>query len=98
MAVHVIIDIKVLNKDMYGEYIQKVPPTVKKFGGRYLARGGKITTLSGGWHPERVILLEFDNAEQVTNWLTSREYAEVAPLREKSTVTNTILIESDPLP
>ena len=49
---------------------------------RYLARGGKITTISGTWCPERVILLEFDNTEQVHNWLTSSEYAEVASLRE----------------
>ena len=98
MSVHVIIDIKVLNKNMYSEYIKKVPPIIKKFGGRYLARGGKITTISGTWHPERVILLEFDNAEQVNNWLTSREYTEVATLRENSTVTNAILIESGPIP
>jgi len=83
---------------MYGEYMQKVPLTVKKFGGRYLVRGGKITTLSGEWHPERVILLEFDGMEEARNWLTSREYAEVAPLRENSTITNSILIESGPLP
>jgi uncharacterized protein (DUF1330 family) len=98
MSVHVIIDIKVINKDMYGQYVQKVPPIVKKFGGRYLARGGKTTTLSGVWHPERVILLEFDNAEQVNNWFTSREYAEVAHLREDSTITNAIMIESGVLP
>ena len=78
--------------------MQKVPLTVKKLGGRYLVRGGKITTLSGEWHPERVILLEFDGMEEARNWLTSREYAEVAPLRENSTITNSILIESGPLP
>lgn len=83
---------------MYGEYMQKVPSTVKKFGGRYLVRGGKITTLSGEWHPERVILVEFDSVEEARNWLTSREYAEVSPLRENSTITNAILIESGPLP
>jgi uncharacterized protein (DUF1330 family) len=98
MTVHVIIDIKVKNEDMYGEYIRKVPPIVKKFGGRYLVRGGKITTLSGTWRPERVIILEFDNAEQVHEWLTSREYAEVATLRESSTVSNAVMIESGDLP
>ena len=98
MSVHVIIDIKVLNKEMYGEYVKKVPQIVKKFGGRYLVRGGKITTISGTWHPERVILLEFDNAAQVHNWLTSREYAEVAALRENSAISNAIIIEAGVLP
>lgn len=98
MSVHVIIDIKVLNKDMYAEYVRKVPPIIQKYGGRYLARGGKITPLSGTWHPERVIILEFDNAGQVNNWLTSPEYAEVASLRENSTISNSIMLESGDLP
>ncbi|MBI4285718.1 MAG: DUF1330 domain-containing protein [Chloroflexi bacterium] len=96
MPVHVIIDIKVLDEDMYGEYVKKVPPIVKKFGGRYLARGRRITTIFGSWHPERMILLEFDSMEQVNNWLNSREYALGSPLRENSTVTSAILIESGP--
>ena len=98
MSVHVIIDIKVLQKDIYEEYLRQVPPIVQKFGGRYIGRGGKITTLAGDWHPERVILLEFDNAEQVHNWLTSGDYAEIAPLRERSTISNAIMIENGNLP
>jgi uncharacterized protein (DUF1330 family) len=98
MSVHVLIDIKVKNPDMYGEYVRKVPPIVKKFGGRYLVRGGKITTISGDWHPERVIVLEFDSSEQVRKWLDSPEYAEVAHLRENATITNAIMIEGSVLP
>ena len=98
MSVHVLIDIKIINRDMYMEYVKKVPPIVKKFGGRYLARGENITILSGTWHPERIILLEFDNSEQVNNWFKSREYAEIASLRENSTITNAIMIESGILP
>ncbi len=98
MTVHIVLDIKVLNKDTYAEYVRIVPPIVKKFGGRYLARGGKITTIEGTWQPERVILLEFDSAEQVQKWFTSPEYRAVAPLREKSTISNMIMIESAALP
>jgi uncharacterized protein (DUF1330 family) len=98
MSVQVIIDIKVVDQEMYSEYIEKVPPIVRKFGGRYLARGGKITTLFGTWHPERMILLEFDNVSQVKTWLSSPEYARVACLREGSTLTNAIMIESGELP
>lgn len=98
MPVHVIIDIRVLDEDIYSEYVRKVPPIVKKFGGRYLTRGGRITTLAGDWHPERLIILEFDSAAQVNDWLASAEYAEVAPLRENSTLSNAVMIESGVLP
>ena len=53
MTVHVIIEIEIKDRDMYREYLQKVPPIVKKFGGKYLVRGEKITPLTGDWNPER---------------------------------------------
>lgn len=98
MSVHVIIEIEILNKDLYMEYVKKVPPIVKKYGGNYLARGEKITTLSGNWHPERLIILEFDTVEQVNNWLASPEYSEIASLRNNSTISKAILLESGNLP
>jgi uncharacterized protein (DUF1330 family) len=98
MTAHVVIEIKVIDKEMYALYMQQVPPIVKQFGGRYLVRAGKITTISGDWRPERVILLEFDSAAQVRKWLTSPEYAAVAPLREKPTISRAIVIERGDLP
>ena len=94
MSAYVIIEIKVLDPTIYDEYINKVPSTVKKYDGHYLARGGQIIPLSGDWHPERIILLEFDSFEQVQKWLTSPEYAEIAPLRMQSTIGRAIVIES----
>ena len=85
MPVYVVIDIKILNAEMYQEYIDQVAPIVQKYGGRYLARGGNIMPLGGGWQPERMILLEFASEEQVRDWLQSPEYAGIAPLRENAT-------------
>ena len=98
MSAYVIIEIKVLDQTVYDEYIDKVPSIVKKYGGHYLARGGQIIPLSGDWHPERIILLEFDSFEQVQKWLVSPEYAEIAPLRMQSTIGKTIVIESGSTP
>ncbi len=98
MSVHVIIDIKPFNKDLYAEYVRKVPSIIQKYGGRYLARGNKITTIEGVWHPERIIILEFDSARQVNDWLNSPEYAEIVALRENSTIANSIMIEGGELP
>ena len=93
MAVYVVIEIKILNKDMYDEYIAQVPAIVKRYGGNYLARGEKIIGLSGDWNPERMILLKFDSQEQVREWLTSPEYAIIASLRTRSTISRAIAIE-----
>jgi uncharacterized protein (DUF1330 family) len=94
MPVHVIIDVKVKNKEKYIEVARKLPASVQKHGGRYLSRGGKITTLSGSWHPDAVVLIEFDNIQQVEKWVASPEYAETAALRGATTESNLIYIES----
>lgn len=98
MSAYVISEIKVLDQTVYDEYIVKVPSIVKKYGDHYLARGGQIILLSGDWHPERMILLEFDSFEQVQKWLASPEYAEIAPLRMQSTIGKAIVIESGSTP
>jgi len=80
------------NRDSYSEYIKKVRPIVEKYKGRYLARGGKITPVFGGWVPERMIIIEFPCAGDVRKWLSSAEYRRIAGLREKSVFTKAVMI------
>ena len=62
MSAYMIIDIEVIDPEMYADYVANVPPIIKKFGGRYLARGGKITPLASDWNPERIIILELSRS------------------------------------
>jgi len=84
---------KVMDKKKYEEYIRKVPETIAKFGGRYLARGGQVKIVSGNWNPSRLIIVEFDSMDRFNSWWNSPEYKALAPLREQSTETNAIVIE-----
>ncbi len=94
MSVYMIIEAKeVMNKQKYGEYIQKVPPIIEKFGGKYLARGGYVTVVSGDWNPARLIVVEFASMEKFNEWWRSPEYQAVAPLREKGAKTNAVIVE-----
>lgn len=92
MPVYMVIEIKVLNPELYARYVEKVPDIIKKHGGRYLVRGGEVTPMFGNWKPERIILLEFDNPEKLRNCFNSEEYLELAPFRENSTITKAILV------
>ena len=48
MSVYFIVEIeKIIDLKMYSEYVSKVGSIVEKFGGKYLARGGKSFTVSG---------------------------------------------------
>ena len=93
MPVYLMIEISIKNPEMYSGYVDKVFGLVSRYGGRYLARGGKITPVAGGWHPERVILIEFDSAEQVEKCFASAEYREIAPLREQATISRAIIVD-----
>lgn len=93
MPAYMIIEIQVLDAEVYGRYVESVREVVESFGGRYLARGGKITPISGQWRPERVILIEFDNLDQVHACFRSAEYARLGPLREQSAISRAIVVE-----
>ncbi len=74
------------------KYAEKVPEIVKKHGGRYLVRGGKVIPMFGNWNPERLVLIEFETEEQLLNCFNSVEYLKIAPFRENSTITKSVIV------
>jgi uncharacterized protein (DUF1330 family) len=96
MPVYLIIEITVIDPEVYAEYVDQVPTVVEKYGGRYLVRGGGVTPLSGGWQPERIIVVEFDGIEQIQDFLSSPEYQALIPLRQQSTTSRSIIVEGPP--
>jgi uncharacterized protein (DUF1330 family) len=93
MSVYMIAEITIKNSELYSRYAEQVPQVVDKYGGRYLTRGGKVMPLSSNWNPERIILLEFETIEQLQKCFESPEYLEIAPLREQSTISKSIVVE-----
>jgi uncharacterized protein (DUF1330 family) len=93
MAVYAIIDIKVTDPQAYAEYVEKVPQVIMKYGGRYLARGGKITPMGDNWDPERIVLIEFPSFEHAKNWMLSQELVQLTQIRQKSTIGRAIIVE-----
>ncbi len=93
MSVYLIIEIEVKDRDIYSRYVERAPEIIKKYGGKYLARGGKVTPLMGDWNPERLILIEFESIEQIQKCFQSPEYLGLAPLREQSTVSRSIIVD-----
>ncbi|MGN0404622.1 MAG: DUF1330 domain-containing protein, partial [Bariatricus sp.] len=81
------------DRDAYAEYIQRVKPIVEKHHGRYLTRSEDITALHPEWQPDRVILIAFESREQLDVCFNSREYREIAQLRENSVTSRAIIIE-----
>ncbi len=98
MPAYVIVEVKVIDPLLYQEVIRLTPPTVKAYGGKYLARGGRCDTLSGTWQPERLVILEFESSERVKQWQDSPEYRPVKALRDQAARVNMVVLDSGQLP
>ena len=93
MPAYVIVDITVTDRVGYEEYKKLAPPAVAAYGGKYLARGGKVQTLEGDWSPTRLVILEFESAERAKQWLESPEYSAGRQLRHRTATSNMVVIE-----
>lgn len=93
MAVYVILDIDVKDPALYEQYKKAGAPTLAKYGGRPLARGGMTKVLEGAWTPKRVVMIEFPGFDDVDRWWNSPEYQEARKLRHKAAETNVVVIE-----
>jgi uncharacterized protein (DUF1330 family) len=93
MPAYMIIEATVKDRERYRQYLEQVPDILARYGGRYLARGNRIITLSEAWKPERMILLEFPDERHIRDWLASPEYRDIAPLREAGADTRAVILE-----
>jgi uncharacterized protein (DUF1330 family) len=93
MTSYVILDIEVSDPVRYAEYKDLATPTVAQYGGKYLVRGGKAENLEGDWEPSRIVVLQFESAEQARNWLNSPEYRPAKELRRQTSTTRSIVVE-----
>jgi uncharacterized protein (DUF1330 family) len=70
------------------DYRSRVAPTVEKFGGRFLIRGGRFEVVEGTYQPARLAMLEFPTMDQARRWYDSEEYRELKQMRLAATVSN----------
>jgi uncharacterized protein (DUF1330 family) len=93
MAAYVIGEVDVMDPAAYEDYRKQVGAVVTKYGGRFIARGGKVETLEGGWSPKRLVVLEFPSMEQALKWYRSPEYAPLIKLRQKASRGKLVALE-----
>lgn len=77
----------------FEEYRQKVVPIIKKFGGRYLVRGGDVRRLEGNLPLNRLVVLEFPTVEAAQQFYDSAEYQPILNLRLASTQSDVVVVQ-----
>lgn len=97
MSAYILARIDVRDRDAYREYTLHTPRVIKRFGGRFLIRGGEMTTLEGPQETLRVVLIEFPSLAQAKAFYASPEYARVKKLRDGAGSGTFVAIDGYPL-
>ena len=78
--------------ERFRPYAAAVPEVVKSFGGRFLARGGKVMPIAGTFVPERVVLVEFPTADDALAFYISDRYAPLLKIRLATTEARLVIL------
>ena len=92
-AGYVIAQLKITNPENYKEYVEKVTPLVKKYGGEFLVRAGEFKIFDGETKFPRIIILKFPSYEKALEWYNSDLYKPLKELRQKGSEGNIIIIK-----
>jgi uncharacterized protein (DUF1330 family) len=90
---YVIVQVDVMNAQQYGEYTKLSPGIIEKFGGRFVARGGRAVTLEGPPARSRVVVVEFPSFERAQEFYNSPEYQAAKRVRDGAATAQFVLVE-----
>ena len=91
---YIIVDMQITDMDQYKQYMASAPETVAQAGGEYLARGGALEVMEGGWKPGRMALLRFPSFTAAHDWYHGEMYARARAQRAGATqFFNMVLLE-----
>jgi uncharacterized protein (DUF1330 family) len=92
MPAYVIGEAHVFNPEAMKPYGPMIVASVKKYGGRYLARGARPEVLEGG-PAHNILIIEFESADAARRWYASPEYQAAKAVRQGNSNLRLVLVE-----
>ena len=93
MPAYIVALVNVTDPEKYKEYAALAGPATEKYGGRFLARGGRIEVLEGKLPFTRLVINQFDSVEQAKKFYHSPEYQEAREKRLLAADFNMVVTE-----
>lgn len=93
MPAYVIVEVNILDQELYNEYKKLTPATIKEYGGKFIVRGPEIEILEGQWPEGRLVIIEFPSVEIAKDWWNSPGYTAAKTLRQRAAITNMIIVK-----
>jgi len=96
MPAYLVIRIASDQPELLQDYQSVTPSIIKKYHGRFLARGGELETLEGPTETRRMVIIEFPDMDAARAFYDSEEYNEARQLREGVAHAEFVLIQGLP--
>ena len=93
MAAYAVLIAEVNDPETYKEYISRTPPIVKRYGGKFLVRGGEVDTIEGELFNDRLVILEFPSKQAIHDMFSDHEYKAAAEYRKVSSRARILAID-----
>ncbi|KPA87994.1 MULTISPECIES: DUF1330 domain-containing protein [Pseudomonas] len=93
MKAYWIAHVNVTDPEQYTEYTSRAPAAFARYGGRFLARGGRSQAVEGRETPQRSVVIEFDSYEQALACYHSDLYQEAKGHRAGVAEAEIVIVE-----
>ncbi|UGY13058.1 MULTISPECIES: DUF1330 domain-containing protein [Bradyrhizobium] len=90
---YVVNEVDVTDQAGFATYAKRQGELIDKFGGRFLARGGKAEAVAGTPLPHRITIYLFDSLAKAQAWHDAPEQAELAAIRDKASNFRSFIVE-----
>ncbi|MGN6648666.1 DUF1330 domain-containing protein [Trinickia sp.] len=87
-----IVHVDVTDQEQYKAYVAANADPIKKYGGRFLARGGRYEVPEGATRARNVIL-EFPSFQAALDCWHSPEYQAAVKLRQPASTIDLVIVE-----
>ena len=92
MAAYIVARIDVTNPELMKNYLAATPPVLRKYSGKFIARGVPDVTLEGPAESRRLVIIEFPDLATATGFFNSPEYTAARKLREGAAIAEFVAI------
>lgn len=90
---YVVAEITVTDIEAYRDYVSAAFPIIQRYNGKFLTRGGTTVAVEGSPPAERVMIIEFPSLQRAKEFEYSKEYTDIAPLRQASAESRLFIVE-----
>ena len=93
MPAYMIVRMDVTDMEQYSEYMKLTPDIIKKYGGKFIIRGGEKVVLEGPEITDRMVMVKFESMEIAQAFYNSEEYQAAIEVRKDAATGSFVVVE-----